>query len=171
MTKQEYNETYKNYEKRLLEAHKTNDRILIGALLNWMRDNRKHISLMDGYNNIYDYAKDMLGYKKTVTCNCISVTQRFGELDETGMPTGVLKVKYRKYDFCQLIEMRQLDEKTLKSVTPDMSVRQIKALYMPAKEKTVPQQIAEAASRMDPRDQEKLLKIAQALLDCQTVAA
>lgn len=176
MTRQALNEEYKTREDIMLRAHKDGDKTLVGAQLKWIRDNRKQVSLLDGYANIYDYAMDMLGIKRTPVCTLICVAETFGEKDDDGNLTGVLKVKYRNYDFYKLDVMRTLDAKQLKSITPDMSVREIKAIARPAKpvlvrEKTVPEQIAETAALLDEEDQARLLRIAAALMECKTKAA
>lgn len=166
MTKYEINQEYAKREKLLKKAAKKNDKITMGAQLHWIRENRECISLLDGYKNVYDYAADMIGTKKTTTSNMVATAEAFCERDDDGWLTSELKIKYRKFTFSQLNEMRQLSESELKSITADASVRDIRAIHKPVTEKRhgLVDEIADAAASLGKEEQEILLKLAKTML-------
>ena len=78
-----------------------------------------------GYKNVYEYAKRVLDLKRSTTCSYIGVCERFSRRDN-GFPTGVLASDFCGFSFSQLVEMLGIGDEDLKSVTPSMTVKEIR---------------------------------------------
>ena len=72
--------------------------------------------------NIFEYAEQEFKLSKTTTKYLIGIVERFGNLKSS------LKKEYEPYIYSQLREMLPLTSEQLDLVSPDMSVREIKAL-------------------------------------------
>lgn len=86
-----------------------------------------------GYADVYDYASQELGFKRTTTKNLIGISATFGNLyyhsfSSSILPTADLQPAYQDFNYSQLTEMLSMSEKQRAQVTPDMSVRQIREL-------------------------------------------
>lgn len=86
-----------------------------------------------GYADVYDYASQELGFKRTTTKNLIGISATFGNryyhsFSSSILPTADLQPVYQDFNYSQLTEMLSMSEKQRAQVTPDMSVRQIREL-------------------------------------------
>ncbi len=99
--------------------------LYIGFLL-WECQTQK-IYLERGYKNIYEYALSELGFKKSSTYNFINVCLRFSEYSGAS-PSYRLSLTYSKYSYSQLVELLSLTDEKISSVTPDMTVKEIKQM-------------------------------------------
>lgn len=94
--------------------------VKIGWYLKHIRDNELYLE--DGYADINKCAAAQLGYSQSTVSRFINICEKFSkdhnspELDE----------KYSGFDKSQMIEMLPLEPEQLKTVTPDMTVKQIR---------------------------------------------
>lgn len=92
----------------------------------------KKLYVIDNYQNINDFAMSMFDLSKTVCNNYINIIDQFGDYtaDENNVIsfTGKLKPEYEKFSSSQLIAMLKLPENILKTISPEMSVREIKEI-------------------------------------------
>lgn len=118
--------------------------VYIGYLL-WCVKFKEHYR-SGGYSDVYEYAADQLGFKRTTTKNLIGISEAFGNyyyhsFSCSILPTPELKPAYQDFNYSQLTEMLSMSEKQRAQVTPDMSVRQIRELkkaIVPASEPEFP---------------------------------
>lgn len=72
--------------------------------------------------DFYNFVEVQFGFKKAMTNFLIQVAQKFGERG------CVLSEKYRKFTWSQLREMVSCSDDLLEKITPEMTVREIRAL-------------------------------------------
>lgn len=152
-------------ERILKTALRRDDKFMIGAQLYWMRANWKPLDVILGYKKLNDYAKDVLGYKKSEISNMILIAETFCTKGPEGFPSGRLMKEYRDYDFSQLNEMRSMTPEQLAMADPAMAVRDIKRLRIPVSERTTSQQVYDIAVKLPRNRQQVLLEVARALRD------
>lgn len=115
------------------------DFIYIGFLLWEVREYKFYLS--KGYESVVDYAEKELNFKKTSTYNFISVCEKFSSKKDNGNPTINLDMKYKDFNFSQLVEIKTLPVEQLESFNSSMSNRDIKdkkkELNIVAKKKNV----------------------------------
>lgn len=88
-----------------------------------------------GYDSFNEFLGDEYGKDKSWASRCINLYDKFGIPVEPGeLPR--LEDAYESYNVSQLIEMIPMQEELQEQVTPDMSVKAIRALK-PKKEKKV----------------------------------
>ena len=88
-----------------------------------------------GYDSFNEFLGDEYGKDKSWASRCINLYDKFGIPVEPGeLPR--LEGQYESYNVSQLIEMIPMQEELQEQVTPDMSVKAIRALK-PKKEKKV----------------------------------
>ncbi len=91
----------------------------------WLKQVRKDEKFKeDGYKDIWEYAKDKYGISRSKCSRYMDINDKFSENGNS--PT--LAEEYKNYGKSQLQEMLYLEDSQLESVTPDMSVRDIKGL-------------------------------------------
>jgi hypothetical protein len=73
--------------------------------------------------NIYEYAYQAFGFKRTSVKNMISVYQNYCERERF----AALKKEYELFSYSQLVEMLSLSPENRKRITPDMTVSQIRS--------------------------------------------
>ena len=78
--------------------------------------------LYGGYGSFEEYVREAYGLSKSTAYTLIGVYETFG----TG--TGELAAAYRKYSYSALAEMLPLSEAARAKVTPEMTVKEIRAL-------------------------------------------
>ncbi len=104
--------------------------VKIGWYLKHIQDNELYLE--DGYANINECAEDQFGYSQSTVSRFIGICEKFSkdhnspELDE----------KYEGFDRSQMMEMLPMSPEQLETVTPDMTVKQIRDLKGSEKEKT-----------------------------------
>lgn len=88
---------------------------------------------LDGYNSIVDFGMAMFGIQKSTIYNLIDIVDRFGAKIEVGKPVTEIADKYKDYSQSQLGVMVGHTDDELESITPDMSVRDIKLAFKKSK--------------------------------------
>ncbi len=78
---------------------------------------------IDGYKDIYEFAKAKFGFGNTSTKNFINVYTKFGDTEAS---YACLKDEYEKYSLSQLIELLPVSDEDIKKYTPDQTVTQIR---------------------------------------------
>lgn len=101
----------------------TKDFLRIGWSLWYVKE--YEIFSVNGYRNIYEFAKGEFGFSKTSTKNFINICLCYSKLNN-GQPTFTLADEYKFYNKSQLAEMLSLSEKERKQISPDMIVDDIK---------------------------------------------
>ena len=99
--------------------------IAVGHYLKVIRD--KELYREAGYENVWDYAADTFGFSKSTASRYMARNDKFS----VGGNSPVLAEKFREYSKAQLQEMLSLDAEQMDSVTPDMTVREIRELRRP----------------------------------------
>ena len=106
--------------------------VYIGYLLWEVESNgyyREH-----GFFSVYEYAAMELNLKRTTVKNFLAINQKFGDVSSYGGRTMRLKDEYKNFNYSQLTEMLSMSETQRKQVTPDMTVKQIRAIKKADKE-------------------------------------
>ena len=80
-----------------------------------------------GFENIWDYARDRFGFSVSTACRYMKRNDRFSK----GGNSPVIDEKYKDFNKSQLQEMLGLDDEQLETVTPDMTVQQIREIRKP----------------------------------------
>lgn len=99
--------------------------IAVGHYLKVIRD--KELYREAGYENVWDYAADTFGFSKSTASRYMARNDKFS----VGGNSPVLAEEFREYSKAQLQEMLSLDAEQMDSVTPDMTVREIRELRRP----------------------------------------
>lgn len=99
--------------------------LYIGFLLREVKDYEYYKE--KDYTDVYDYARQELGFKKSSVKNFIAISDTFC-LVQKGTKTMFLEDKYERFKYSQLCEMLSLSDKQRENVSPDMTVKEIRAL-------------------------------------------
>ena len=99
--------------------------IAVGHYLKVIRD--KELYREAGYENVWDYAADTFGFSKSTASRYMARNDKFS----VGGNSPVLAEEFREYSKAQLQEMLSLDAEQMSTVTPDMTVREIRELRRP----------------------------------------
>lgn len=83
----------------------------------------------DGYKDIWEFAEDQYGIKRSTASRWMDINARFSE--DGNSP--VLADKYRQYGKSQLQELLYLPDEKIDEVTPDMTVKEIREIRKPEK--------------------------------------
>lgn len=108
--------------------------IAAGYYMKYIRDNE--LFREDGYESIWEFAEDNYGIKKSTASRWMAMNDKFSQ----GGNSPILAEEYRGFEKSQLQEMLYLDGKQIETVTPDMTVKEIREARKPAepeKEKKV----------------------------------
>ena len=83
-----------------------------------------------GYYSFYDFCLDNFNMDKSSVSRCLNVFYAFAEKDSDSFSRKMwIDDKYKDYSYSQLCEMVSIsDEKLLKQIKPDMSVKDIREL-------------------------------------------
>lgn len=83
-----------------------------------------------GYYSFYDFCLSNFNMDKSSVSRCLNVFYKFAKReDPLGSPKMWIDEKYNDYSYSQLCEMVSIsDEKLLKQIKPDMSVKDIREL-------------------------------------------
>lgn len=92
-----------------------------------------------GYDRFDDYVKDVYGKSRAWATRMMQINEQYS----IGGNDPRLDPQYRGYGISQLQEMLYLSGEQREQVTPDMTVREIRALREPAKEESTPEQIGD----------------------------
>lgn len=99
--------------------------IAIGYYLKCVKDGELYREA--GFDNINEYAAARFGFSRSNTKRYIDRCIKFS----SGGNSPVLDDRYKDFSRSQLQEMLDLDQEQLEQVTPDMTVRQIRAMKQP----------------------------------------
>ncbi|MDO4298854.1 MAG: hypothetical protein Q4C59_10345, partial [Lachnospiraceae bacterium] len=132
-----YEETVKIIESNIKTGEKAIDSLKENCTtlrrayvaIGWYLRNARNreLFLEGGYRNVWEFAKDKFGYTRDEATRLIGINTKFSK----GGNSPVLDDKYKEFGKSQLQEMLSLPDAKLEEVTPDMSVRQIRALKKP----------------------------------------
>lgn len=100
--------------------------IAAGYYMKYIRDNE--LFREDGYESIWEFAEDNYGIKKSTASRWMSMNDKFSQ----GGNSPILAEEFRDFEKSQLQEMLYLDDKQIESVTPDMTVKEIREVRKPA---------------------------------------
>ena len=99
--------------------------ITVGYYLKAVRDNELFRSA--GYETIWDYAWGEYGFSKATASRYMKRNDRFS----IGGNSPIIADEFRAFNRSQLQEMLSLDAEQMSTVTPDMTVREIRELRRP----------------------------------------
>lgn len=100
--------------------------IAAGYYLKYIRDHEQFRE--DGYESIWEFAEDNYGIKKSTASRWMSMNDKFSK----GGNSPILAEEFRGFEKSQLQEMLYLDDKQIETVTPDMTVKEIREVRKPA---------------------------------------
>lgn len=100
--------------------------IAAGYYMKYIRDHG--LFREDGYESIWEFAEDNYGIKKSTASRWMSMNDKFSQ----GGNSPILAEEFRDFEKSQLQEMLYLDDKQIESVTPDMTVKEIREVRKPA---------------------------------------
>lgn len=96
--------------------------IAIGYYLKYVRDNK--LFKEDGYSGILEFAQEEYGMSKSYTSRCMSVNDKFS----IGGYSPIIQEEYKEFNKFLLAEMINMDEETIKQITPTMTRVEIRDL-------------------------------------------
>ena len=99
--------------------------IAAGYYMKYIRDHE--LFREDGYESIWEFAEDNYGIKKSTASRWMSMNDKFSQ----GGNSPILADEYREFEKSQLQEMLYLDDKQMETVTPDMTVKEIREIRKP----------------------------------------
>lgn len=80
-----------------------------------------------GFEDFYECIDTNFGMDKSMTSRCINVYFRFGYYNPGAViPTMFINERYSDYSYSQLCEMLSLNDKDIKLISPDMTIKQIR---------------------------------------------
>lgn len=123
--------------KDLLQEKLTNMKmnfIAAGYFMKYIRDHELYLE--DGYANIWEFAEDIYGIKRTTASRWMQMNDRFS-VDGN---TPILADEYKAFGKSQLQEMLYLEDEQMEEVTPGMTVKEIRELRSPEKKLVKPDQ-------------------------------
>lgn len=122
------NMTYQEAKDILREKldHMKKNFIAAGYYMKYIRDHE--LFREDGYESIWEFAEDNYGIKKSTASRWMSMNDKFSQ----GGNSPVLAEEFRDFEKSQLQEMLYLDDKQIETVTPDMTVKEIREVRKPA---------------------------------------
>ena len=100
--------------------------IAAGYYLKYIRDHEQFRE--DGYESIWEFAEDNYGIKKSTASRWMSMNDKFSQ----GGNSPILAEEFRGFEKSQLQEMLYLNDKQIETVTPDMTVKEIREVRKPA---------------------------------------
>lgn len=100
--------------------------IAAGYYLKYIRDHEQFRE--DGYESIWEFAEDNYGIKKSTASRWMAMNDKFSQ--DGNSP--ILAEEFRSFEKSQLQEMLYLDDKQMETVTPDMTVKEIREVRKPA---------------------------------------
>lgn len=100
--------------------------IAAGYYMKYIRDHG--LFREDGYESIWEFAEDNYGIKKSTASRWMAMNDKFSQ--DGNSP--ILAEEFRNFEKSQLQEMLYLDDKQMETVTPDMTVKEIREVRKPA---------------------------------------
>lgn len=123
--------------KNILQEKLTNIKmsfIAAGYFMKYIRDHEMYRE--DGYANIWEFAEDIFGIKRTTASRWMQMNDRFS----VNGNTPILADEYKSFRKSQLQEMLYLEDEQMEEVNPDMTVKEIRELRSPEKKLVKPDQ-------------------------------
>lgn len=105
--------------------------VAIGYYLKYIRDNE--LFTEDGYQSIWEFAKDEFGIGKSSASQFMSINDKFSK--DGNSP--VLLDEYRDFTSSKLAEMLTMTEEQLEQVNPTTTIVEIRQIKKPSKEDTI----------------------------------
>lgn len=99
--------------------------IAAGYYLKYIRDHEQFRE--DGYESIWEFAEDNYGIKKSTASRWMAMNDKFSQ----GGNSPILAEEFRSFEKSQLQEMLYLDDKQIETVTPEMTVKEIREVRKP----------------------------------------
>lgn len=121
-------EEAKNILREKLDNMKMNF-IAAGYYMKYIRD--RELFREDGYESIWEFAEDNYGIKKSTASRWMAMNDKFSK----GGNSPVLAEEFRGFEKSQLQEMLYLDDRQIETVTPDMTVKEIREVRKPEEPK------------------------------------
>lgn len=128
--------------------------IAAGYYMKYIRDHE--LFREDGYESIWEFAEDNYGIKKSTASRWMSMNDKFSQ----GGNSPILADEYRGFEKSQLQEMLYLDDKQMETVTPDMTVKEIREARKPEE----PEKEEQELKKPDETDREYLKAAARYLI-------
>lgn len=124
---------YNRFKKQIDKAYVSMEKSYLDTALALHSIYSRKLYKLDGFANIYDFAQDTYGIKKT-TCNSfINICEKFGLPNENGTMIK-LQDSYVDYKPSQLMVMVAFPQDLLNKCDKDMTVRQLKQMFKEYKE-------------------------------------
>lgn len=99
--------------------------IATGYYMKYIRDHE--LFREDGYESIWAFAEDNYGIKKSTASRWMAMNDKFSQ--DGNSP--ILAEEFRGFEKSQLQEMLYLDDKQIETVTPEMTVKEIREVRKP----------------------------------------
>ncbi len=128
--------------------------IAAGYYMKYIRD--RELFREDGYKSIWEFAEDNYGIKKSTASRWMAMNDKFS-LDGN---SPILAEEFRGFEKSQLQEMLYLDDKQIETVTPDMTVKEIREVRKPEE----PEKEEQELKKPDETDREYLKAAARHLI-------
>lgn len=101
--------------------------IAAGYYMKYIRDHE--LFREEGYQSIWEFAEDNYGIGKSSASRWMAMNDKFSK----GGNSPILADEFRDFEKSQLQEMLYLDDKQIETVTPDMTVKEIREVRKPEK--------------------------------------
>ena len=111
----------------------------------------------DGYESMWEFAEDNYGIKKSTASRWMAMNDKFSQ----GGNSPIMAEEYRGFEKSQLQEMLYLDDKQIETVTPDMTVKEIREVRKPEEPKKEEREL----KKPDETDREYLKAAARYLIE------
>ena len=123
-------EEAKNILREKMDVMKKNF-IAAGYYMKYIRDNE--LFREDGYESIWEFAEDNYGIRKSTASRWMAMNDKFSQ----GGNSPNLADEFKGFEKSQLQEMLYLDDKQIETVTPDMTVKEIREVRKPEKKSPI----------------------------------
>ena len=123
-------EEAKNILREKMDVMKKNF-IAAGYYMKYIRDNE--LFREDGYESIWEFAEDNYGIQKSTASRWMAMNDKFSQ----GGNSPNLADEFKGFEKSQLQEMLHLDDKQIETVTPDMTVKEIREVRKPEKKSPI----------------------------------
>ena len=123
-------EEVKNILREKMDVMKKNF-IAAGYYMKYIRDNE--LFREDGYESIWEFAEDNYGIRKSTASRWMAMNDKFSQ----GGNSPNLADEFKGFEKSQLQEMLYLDDKQIETVTPDMTVKEIREVRKPEKKSPI----------------------------------
>ena len=120
----------KNILREKMDIMKKNF-IAAGYYMKYIRDNE--LFREDGYESIWEFAEDNYGIRKSTASRWMAMNDKFSQ----GGNSPNLADEFKGFEKSQLQEMLYLDDKQIETVTPDMTVKEIREVRKPEKKSPI----------------------------------